>query len=188
MSQAKTLSPAEYDKLFAYIAERKFAIRNKLILLTGFKTGMRVSEIAQIRLGMILNSENQVKSEFRLTAELTKGGFARTVYIPTGLQEELQKYIDLRGDFNPAHPLFVTAGGKAFTPNVLTQHLFWQFRNAGISNASSHTMRRQYITSLATRGVSIKVLATLAGHRSIQVTAKYIDTNPDLLRNAAELA
>jgi len=41
---------------------------------------------------------------------------------------------------------------------------------------------------LATKGTSIKVLSALAGHRSIQVTAKYIDTNPDLLRNAAELA
>ena len=188
MSQAKTLNAAEYEKLFAYVAQRKFALRNKLILLTGFKTGMRVSEIAQIRLGMILDADNKVKSEFRLTANMTKGGLARTVYLPTGLQQELQQYIDLRGDTNPANPLFVTSGGRAFSPNVLAQHLFWLFRHAGISGASSHTLRRQYITSLATKGVSIKVLSTLAGHRSIQVTAKYIDTNPDLLRNAAELA
>ena len=188
MSQAKTLTPSEYERLFAYVAEHKYALRNKLILLTGFKTGMRVSEIAQLRLGMILNNDGNVKGEFRLTGNMTKGGIPRTVYIPTVLQEELQKYIDLRGDKNPQSPLFVTAGGKAFTPNMLTQNLFWLFRKAGIPNASSHTMRRQFITSLATRGISIKVLSTLAGHRSIQVTAKYIDTNPDLLRNAVELA
>ena len=188
MSQAKTLTPSEYEQLFAYVAQRKYALRNKLILLTGFKTGMRVSEIAQLTLGMILNADGKVKGEIRLTGAMTKGGFPRTVYLPTTLQEELQKYIDLRGDKNPNHPLFISAGGRAFTANVLTQNLFWLFRKAGITNASSHTMRRQFITSLATRGISIKVLSTLAGHRSIQVTAKYIDTNPDLLRNAVELA
>ena len=188
MSQAKTLTPSEYEQLFAYVAQRKYALRNKLILLTGFKTGMRVSEIAQLTLGMILNAYGKVKGEIRLTGAMTKGGFPRTVYLPTTLQEELQKYIDLRGDKNPNHPLFISAGGRAFTANVLTQNLFWLFRKAGITNASSHTMRRQFITSLATRGISIKVLSTLAGHRSIQVTAKYIDTNPDLLRNAVELA
>ena len=188
MSQAKTLTPTEYEKLFAYVAERKFALRNKLILLTGFKTGMRVSEIAQLRLGMILDADHKVKGEFRLTANMTKGGLARTVYIPSGLQHELQNYIDLRGDTTPSNPLFVTSGGRSFSPNVLTQHLFWLFRKAEISGASSHTLRRHYITSLATKGISIKILSTLAGHRSIQVTAKYIDTNPDLLRNAAELA
>jgi len=188
MSQAKTLTPQEYEQLFAYVAQHKYALRNKLILLTGFKTGMRVSEIAQLTLGMVLNSDGQVKGEIRLTGAMTKGGLPRTVYLPSTLQEELQKYIDLRGDTNPSHPLFVSAGGRAFTANVLTQNLFWLFRKAGIANASSHTMRRQFITSLATKGISIKVLSTLAGHRSIQVTAKYIDTNPDLLRNAVELA
>ena len=188
MSQAKTLTPAEYERLFAYVAERKYALRNKLILLTGFKTGMRVGEIAQLTLGMILDADGKVKSEFVLTANMTKGGFARTVYIPSSLRAQLQEYVDLRGDTHPTHPLFVSAGGRAFSPNMLTQNLFWLFRKAGITNASSHTMRRQYITGLATKGTSIKVLSTLAGHRSIQVTAKYIDTNPDLLRNAAELA
>ena len=70
----------------------------------------------------------------------------------------------------------------------MTQHLYWLFREAGIDGASSHTLRRQFITKLASKGIGIKIQATMAGHRSIQVTAKYIDTNPDMLRNAANLA
>jgi len=59
MSQAKTLTDTEYAKLFAYVENRKFALRNKLILLTGFKTGLRASELAAIRLGQILNADRR---------------------------------------------------------------------------------------------------------------------------------
>jgi len=187
MSQSKTLTPQEYEQVFNYVATRKYAKRNELILKMGFKTGMRVSEIANLRLGDVVHKDGKVKGEIRLTGEMTKGGFPRTVFVPQALQEELQSYIDFKTDKTPKHPLFVTNGGRAFTPSVLTQHLFWLFRNAGIDGASSHTMRRQFITSLASKGIAIRVLASLAGHRNIQVTARYIDVNDDMKRNAVEL-
>ncbi len=43
------------------------------------------------------------------------------------------------------------------------------------------------ITSLANKGVGVRVLAEIAGHRSIAVTQKYIDANPEMMRNAMNL-
>ncbi len=80
-----------------------------------------------------------------------------------------------------------TAGRRAFSANVMTQHFYWLFKRAGISGASSHTMRRSFITNLAAKGIGVRVLASLAGHRSIAVTQKYIDVNDDMKRNAVEL-
>ena len=40
---------------------------------------------------------------------------------------------------------------------------------------------------LASKGIGVRVLASLAGHRSIAVTQKYIDVNDDMKRNAVEL-
>ncbi|MDP4301362.1 tyrosine-type recombinase/integrase, partial [Leptothrix discophora] len=54
--------------------------------------------------------------------------------------------------------------------------------------ATSHSGRRTFITNLAAQGVSVRVLAALAGHRSIQTTQRYIDVNDNMLRRAAELA
>jgi integrase/recombinase XerD len=48
-------------------------------------------------------------------------------------------------------------------------------------------MRRSFLTSLSARGIGIRVLASLAGHRSIQVTMKYIDASDDMKRNAVEM-
>ena len=188
MAQAKSLSPAELDALMEFVSQRSYATRNRLILSFGFHAGMRVGEIASLTIGDVMNADQTVKTEVRLSAEQTKGRQPRTVFMPKRLQTELQEYLDFRQPTNPAHPLFVTAGRRAFTANVLTQKLFWLYRAAGISGASSHSGRRTFITNLASKGISVRVLASLAGHRSIAVTQKYIDVNDDMKRNAVELA
>ena len=187
MAQAKTLTPAELDQVLDYIATRKFSLRNRVMLLTGFWSGMRVGEIASLSVGDVMNKDGAVKAEVRLTADQTKGRQPRTVFLPQKLRDELQAYLALRQPAIAEHPLFVTAGRRAFTANVMTQHFYWLFQRAGISGASSHTMRRSFITNLATKGIGVRVLASLAGHRSIAVTQKYIDVNDDMKRNAVEL-
>ena len=47
--------------------------------------------------------------------------------------------------------------------------------------------RRSFITDLAAKGISVRVLAALAGHQSIATTQRYIDVNDEMLRNAVEL-
>ena len=187
MAQAKTLTPAELDQVLDYIATRKFSLRNRVMLLTGFWSGMRVGEIASLSVGDVMNKDGTVKAEVRLTAEQTKGRQPRTVFLPQKLRDELQAYLALRQPAIAEHPLFITAGRRRFTANVMTQHFYWLFQKAGISGASSHTMRRSFITNLASKGVGVRVLASLAGHRSIAVTQKYIDVNDDMKRNAVEL-
>lgn len=187
MAQAKTLTPAELEQVLKFIAGRSFAVRNRVMLLTGFWSGMRVGEIASLSVSDVMNADGTVKAEVRLTAEQTKGRQPRTVFLPQKLRDELQSYLALRQPINMKHPLFITAGRRAFTANVMTQHFYWLFQKAGISGASSHTMRRSFITNLAAKGIGVRVLASLAGHRSIAVTQKYIDVNDDMKRNAVEL-
>ena len=187
MSQAKTLTQLEIDQVLAYIATRRFALRNRVMLLTSFWSGMRVGEIASLKVGDVMNDDGTVKSEVRLSAEQTKGRQPRTVFIPQKLQTELQRYCDARRVTDLTQVLFVTAGAKAFSPNVMAQHFFWLYKKAGIAGASSHSGRRSFITNLASKGISVRVLASLAGHRSIAVTQRYIDVNDTMNRNAVEM-
>ena len=73
------------------------------------------------------------------------------------------------------------------SPNSLCQLFFWLYRNAGVTGASSHSGRRSFITKLASKGISVRVLASMAGHRSISTTQAYIDVNDDMKRAAVEL-
>ena len=188
MSQAKTLTPAEIEQVLNYIGTRQFPLRNRVMLLTGLWSGMRVGEIASLTLGDVRNKDGSIRAEVRLTAEQTKGRQPRTVFVPQKLQNELAAYLAPCGELPDGHPLFVTCGGFAFSANVMAQHFHYLFKRAGIAGASSHSMRRSFITNLATKGIGVRVLASLAGHRSIAVTQKYIDVNDDIMRNAVELA
>ncbi len=187
MAQAKTLTEAELAQVLGYLAQHRFARRNRVMLLTGLWSGMRVGEIASLRIGDVSAADGSIRAEVRLSAEQTKGRHPRTVFLPQKLRDELRSYLELRTDAAPTDPLFVTAGRKPFSANVLAQHFFWQFQRAGIAGASSHSMRRTFITNLAGKGIGVRVLASLAGHRSIAVTQRYIDVNDEMKRRAVEL-
>ena len=187
MSQAKTLTPAEIEQVLNYISQHNYPLRNRVMLLTGLFSGMRVGEISSLSIGDVMNTDRTVKAEVRLTAEQTKGRQPRTVFLPQKLRDELIAYLVLRTDAKPEHPLFVTAGRKRFSANVMAQHFHYLFKRAGIAGASSQSMRRSFITNLATKGIGVRVLASLAGHRSIAVTQRYIDVNDEMKRNAVEL-
>lgn len=187
MSQAKTLTPAEIQQVLDYIAPRSYAMRNRVMFLTGLWSGMRVGEIASLSVGDVRNTDGSVRAEIRLTADQTKGRQPRTVFLPQKLRVELQTYLDLRGQVPATNPLFITGGRKPFSANLMAQHFHYLFKHAGIAGASSHSMRRSFITNLANKGISVRVLAEISGHRSIAVTQKYIDVNDDMKRHAVEL-
>jgi integrase/recombinase XerD len=72
-------------------------------------------------------------------------------------------------------------------PKLTAVQFFWLYKKAGIGSASSHSGRRTFITNLANKGVGVRVLASLAGHKSLNTTMIYIDTNDEIKRQAVEL-
>jgi integrase/recombinase XerD len=187
MSQAKTLTPAEVEHMLTHIQQHSYAMRNRLMFLTGLWSGMRVGELASLTVGDVRNADMSIKAEIRLTAQQTKGRHPRTVFLPQKLRVELEQYMRLRGAVPATNPLFVTAGRKRFSANVMAQHFHYLFKRAGIEGASSHSLRRSFLTTLAAKGISVRVLADLAGHRNLQVTMRYLDASDDMKRNAVEL-
>ena len=49
------------------------------------------------------------------------------------------------------------------------------YRAAGIDGGTSHSGRRSFITNLAERGVSVRVLMSLAGHQNLATTQRYMN-------------
>ena len=188
MAQAKTLTQNEIDQVLRYIATKhRYSIRNRTILLTSFYSGMRVGEIASLRICDVQNEDGTIKKEIRLSANQTKGNVGRVVFVNEKLRAELSNYLNYLKIKDRQKPLFYTEKREGFTANTLTQWFFWLYKKAGISSASSHSGRRTFITNLANKGVGVRVLASLAGHKSINTTMVYIDTNDEVKRSAVEL-
>ncbi len=190
MAQAKTLTAADTERVLAHISLRPHAARNRAMFLLTAWAGLRVGEVACLRVEDIRAQDGTVKPQIYLAAARVKHHTARTVFINERLRQELAQYLTLRASADDAAPLFPTQKEprRGFTANTLCQTFHSIYRGAAIAGASSHSGRRSFITSLASKGVSVRVLAALAGHRSIATTQRYIDVNDDLLKRAVELA
>jgi len=187
MGQAKTLTEQELKRVLNFVACQKHAQRNRAMLLVTHWSGMRVGEVAALSISDVWSAESGVKDEVRLLAEQTKGKHARSVFIPQKLRRELAAYLAIIDKQDISKPLFATQKRDHFTANTLCQHFHWLYKQAGIAGASSHSGRRTFITALANKGVGVRVLMALAGHRNISTTQAYIDVNDEMKRAAVEL-
>jgi len=149
--------------------------------------GLRAKEIAALTVGDVYDEQGAVREQFVLDVSQTKGAKTRTVWINAKLRRQLEQYRKKFLSKNPNDALFQSQKGGAFSANTMTQLFLNIYRAAGFENASSHSGRRTFITELASKGVSVRVLAELAGHSSIQTTQRYIDVNPQQMSAAVEL-
>lgn len=188
MPQAKTLSERELKIVLAVVAQGRNPERNRMMILLSHWGGMRVGEIAALKIGNVISEEGVIVSEIRLRPEQTKGSKPRSVMLGEKLRNELAVYCKLLEAAGLTLPLIHSQKSrKGFTSNSLGQEFKTIYLKAGIDGATSHSGRRTFITNLASKGVGVRVLMSLAGHQNIATTQLYIDVNDDMKRKAVNL-
>ena len=188
MKQAKTLTDAEFKRVIAVIRAGRHAKRNELAFMLSFYAGLRVCEIAALNHSDIFDANGVVRRIILLAAEQTKGSDSRTIVINDKLARCLVSHrLNRTATCTYERPLIRSQKGSCFSANSLCQLFLRIYADAGVDGASSHSGRRTFITALAHKGVSAKVLMTLAGHKHLSTTQRYIDVNDELLQSAVEL-
>lgn len=187
MKQARTLNDKQLKAVFAYCATRRHAARDRAIVAVSFMAGLRAKEIAALTIDNVRDENGKVRDEFILSKEQTKGRKARRVFVSQKLKKELEMYLGSVKLRNGCPALFQSQKGRAFCANTMCQLFLNIYKEAGMEGASSHTGRRSMITNLAGKGVSVRVLAEIAGHSSIAITQRYLDVNDEQIRAAIEL-
>ena len=188
MPQARTLKESELKKVLTTTAMGRNPTRNRVMILISFLSGMRVGEIAALTIGDVMASDGSIKSEVWLKAEQTKGHRGRKVIFGEKLRKELATYISTLKHQEPHRPLIYSQRCRhGFKANNLGQEFTRIFKMANLDGATSHSGRRTFITNLANKGIGVRILQTLAGHRSMATTQLYIDVNDDMLRLAVDL-
>jgi integrase/recombinase XerD len=180
--KAKVLTTEELNRVQVMAATGRQGKRDLVLLDFSFKLGLRVKELAALKIQDVQDSTGKIQDNFYLTADQAKGNKGRTVYLTNKkLQKNLTAYLEERvGDTNKH--LFKSQK-TAFTPNSLQQLFKRLYSKAGIKGAKSHSGRRTFATRLIEDGRNIKSVSVLLGHTNIQTTARYIDTNPIQLGN-----
>ena len=146
MRQAQTLNEAQLRRVIQYCRSRRHPTRDETIILISFYAGLRAKEIAALTMGNVFDEQGAVREQFILTAEQSKGGKTRTVYLSQRLRKTLADYgaSKLHGD--PINALFESQKGGAFSANTMCQLFLDIYKAVGLKDASSHSGRRTYIT------------------------------------------
>lgn len=186
---AKILTEQDIERVLTYIEPRAHAARNRAMLMMTYYSGMRVGEVSGLRYIDIVDVDRNIRSEIVLLPEQTNGADIRTVFISEKLRQELTHYLRVTELRDPHDKFFYTQKkySEGFTPNTLAQHFHYLYRRSGVVGATGHSGRRSFIKNLASKGVSVHVLADLAGHKSVATTRQYIDKGADVQRQAVEL-
>ncbi len=152
-------------------------LRDKAILELLFSTGLRVSELVNLKKEQI----NLSKDELSVKG---KGGKVRLVFLSAQAKYHLKKYLDQRTDLDPS--LFVghdrAAKGREknqkkshpLTARSVQRAVEYYRKVAGISKkVTPHTLRHSFATDLLSSGADIRAVQTMLGHSSITTTQVY---------------
>ena len=157
--------------------------RDKSILELLFSTGLRVSELANLKIDTI----NLSKDEFSIRG---KGGKIRLVFISESARNWIKKYLKIRKDMNPG--LFIAhdkikknnTNKKNLTPRSIQRIVQKYAKIAGLTKqVTPHTMRHSYATDLLINGADIRSVQSMLGHSSITTTQVYTHITDNRLRD-----
>ena len=156
----------------------KIGIRDAFILELLYVTGIRVSELTNIKLNDISIVEKKIKI-------MGKGSKERIVYYGTRCQELLNKYLHIRNDFlkQANDYLILSNTGKQISTREIRNIINRLKVKAGIDiNISPHTFRHTFATHMLNEGADLRSVQELLGHENLSTTTIYTHLTNEKLR------
>ncbi|MDO5652589.1 MAG: site-specific tyrosine recombinase XerD [Brachymonas sp.] len=172
----KLISEAQVEKLLmAPDVATPLGLRDRAMLELLYASGLRVSELVQLKLLQVSLAEQVL----RITG---KGNKERLVPFGAQAHDWLLRYLQqarpalLAGKTSEA--VFVTARG-ARVGEAMTRAMFWHLVKKYAAQAdihvplSPHTLRHAFATHLLNHGADLRVVQLLLGHADISTTTIY---------------
>lgn len=150
--------------------------RNKLIIELLYATGIRVSELVNLKITDILRSEKSIRI-------FGKGRKERIVFYGDCVDRALDCYLDMRSNLTTEY-LIVNSKGNKITARGVEGIIDKIAMEAGINNnVTPHTFRHTFATHLLNNGADIKSVQELLGHSSLNTTEVYTHITSDYLKS-----
>ena len=176
------LTEEEVLKLLDIKLTDNFSYRNKAMLELMYATGIRVSELVNLKLQDIDLNQDIIRT-------FGKGSKERVIPIGDYAKEYLEKYIyEYRGSMlkkEASEYLFLNNHGKKMTRQGFFKIIKKIAQEKGINkDLSPHTLRHSFASHLLKHGADLRTIQELLGHSDISTTQIYTHiTNEQLKKN-----
>ena len=179
-SLPKVMTKKEVNQLIKHVEmNTKKNLRDDALIELLYSTGLRVSELANLKIKDI----NLEKSEIKI---LGKGNKERIVIFNNKSKEKIIRYLknDKRFISIKTEALFQNKFKEALSTRSIQRILKKYLNFSGInSKYSTHTLRHTFATHLLEGGADIKVIQQLLGHSSPETTKIYTHVSSSTLKN-----
>ena len=151
-------------------------IKHKAILMTIYSAGLRCGELCHLKINDIDSSR------MRIAVRDAKGQKDREVILSDKLLRYLREYVKI---YRPKDFLFNgQVSGKPISARTLQQVFRKMLTRSNIQKkASLHTLRHSYATHLMNKGIDLRIIQKLLGHKSIKTTLIYCHLSDDRFAN-----
>ncbi len=167
-----------YNDLLELINESskdKDGIRDRLIIEMLYATGVRVSELVNIKI-------NDIDFNNRKIVVCGKGNKERIVYYGEYAEEILKEYL-LTHKKNLNNYLFINSKGNKITDRGIRYIISNIVNKLSIkTHITPHVLRHTFATDMLNNGCDIKVVQELLGHSSLKATQIYTHVTNERLK------
>ncbi len=177
----KYLNFEDTEKLLnAFDNNNYIGLRNSLILEMLYSTGMRVSEICNVKMSDI--------SIYNKSITVTgKGNKERIVYFGSKCLNLLNEYLKKsykKLNVNNSEYLFLSKTGKKINDREIRSIVDSASKIAGIElKISPHVLRHTFATHMLTDGADLRSVQELLGHENLSTTQIYTHLTDEKIRN-----
>lgn len=167
-----------YNDLLEIINESskdKDGVRDRLIIEMLYATGVRVSELINIKI-------NDIDFNNRRIIVLGKGNKERIVYYGEYAEEVLKEYMKTHERKNHNY-LFVNSKGGKLTDRGVRYIIDNIMSKLSVkTHVTPHVLRHTFATDMLNNGCDIKVVQELLGHSSLKATEIYTHVTNEHLK------
>jgi integrase len=186
--QAKTLTRQQVLAALRRANHSRYPQRDRVMVLLSFKAGLRADEIANLTWPMLLDSRGRLSGCIELPDAAAKKRSGRAIPMHPQLVTALKA---LRQQNGSSGRVIRSERGVGLQPGSVVNWFARLYGELGFVGCSSHSGRRTFITNAARlvfrAGGSLRDVQQLAGHRSIEQTQGYIDSDTHTKRRLISL-
>jgi len=149
---ARDLTPKDVQRLLDHVAsEGRNQTRNRLMVLLSVYSGLRASEIANLRWRMVLDEEGAVSDVLTLENSAAKKLSGRLIPLKAEVGKTLMEYLTKRGKIDPNGYILSSQQGGQLKPQSIINWFRSVYSQIGLEGASSHSGRRYFVTIAASK-------------------------------------
>ena len=160
-----------------------YSIRNKAMLELIYASGLRVSELVNLKTYDVDTTDNIVRT-------MGKGSKERIIPIGEYATNALNSYLSIRDTFIKREIndyLFLNNHGKKMTRQGFFKIIKKLARDNNIKkDISPHTLRHSFATHMLNNGADLRTIQELLGHSDISTTQIYTHISTEKLKNTFE--